>query len=308
MVASAVRIALFPTVFTAALIGGHAAWAAGLGEGMTLLLVTAVVVCIIGASERLWPYEPEWNVARGDVVADVLHNLVSMIALPRALHALLMASLMMIALRLEEALGASLWPIDWPWPAQLALAMVGSQFFEYWWHRCCHEAPILWRYHAIHHSPERLYWLNAGRFHPLDAAFSYLAGVLFLVLLGAPEQVVMLQTLWVAVHGLFQHCNVDVRLGPLNYIFSMAELHRWHHSKTLEEANHNYGNNIIFWDLVFGTFYWPRERRPSADIGLSDISGFPRGYLGQLLAPFRWGRLEGPGVTAREERAPGPDV
>ena len=63
----------------------------------------------------------------------------------------------------------------------------------------------------------------------------------------------LLYTVWVSVHGLFQHCNVRLRLGPLNYIFSMCELHRWHHSLKLEEANSNYGNNILFWDLVFDT-------------------------------------------------------
>ena len=31
-----------------------------------------------------------------------------------------------------------------------------------------HEVPWLWRFHATHHSAPRLYWLNAGRFHPLD--------------------------------------------------------------------------------------------------------------------------------------------
>ena len=100
----------------------------------------------------------------------------------------------------------------------------------------------------------------------------------------------MLST-WIVVHGMYQHCNVDVKLGPLNYIFSMAELHRWHHSLTLEEANSNYGNNIIFWDLVFGTMFWPKERLPSEHIGLSDMPEFPQSYLEQLSSPFKWQQI-----------------
>jgi sterol desaturase/sphingolipid hydroxylase (fatty acid hydroxylase superfamily) len=66
----------------------------------------------------------------------------------------------------------------------------------------------------------------------------------------------------------------------------MAELHRWHHSLDIEEANRNYGNNILFWDIVFGTVYWPKDRDASATIG-NNIPDYPKGYLGQLMAPFR---------------------
>jgi len=91
---------------------------------------------------------------------------------------------------------------------------------------------------------------------------------------------------------LFQHCNVRLRLGPLNYIFSMAELHRWHHSLKLEEANTNYGNNTIFWDIVFGTMFYPSGREAAAEVGLSGLPRFPQRYLGQLLSPLRWSQIE----------------
>ncbi len=51
--------------------------------------------------------------------------------------------------------------------------MIVSEFGSYWAHRLMHERPLLWRLHAVHHSAERLYWLNAGRFHPLDTAMQY---------------------------------------------------------------------------------------------------------------------------------------
>ena len=99
---------------------------------------------------------------------------------------------------------------------------------------------------------------------------------------------------WVVVHGLDQHCNVRLSIGPVNYIFSMAEFHRWNHSLVLKEANANYGNNIILWDLVFGTFFFPKYREPSEQIGLSDIPEFPKRYLDQLLSPFQWDQITGP--------------
>ena len=51
-----------------------------------------------------------------------------------------------------------------------------------------------------------------------------------------------------------------LRYGPLNYIVGSAETHRWHHSRVPRESNANYGNTVIVWDLVFGTWFLPRER------------------------------------------------
>jgi sterol desaturase/sphingolipid hydroxylase (fatty acid hydroxylase superfamily) len=114
-----------------------------------------------------------------------------------------------------------------------------------------------------------------------------------LVVLGCPGDVILLFALFDGVFGMLQHCNVAVRLGPLNRIFSMAEPHRWHHSRTLVEANANYGSNLIVWDLVFGTFFLPQDREPPAAIGIAGMEHFPRSYLAQLATPFRWQRLRG---------------
>ena len=83
-----------------------------------------------------------------------------------------------------------------------------------------------------------------------------------------------------------------VALGPLNYLFSMAELHRWHHAKNLRESNTNYGSNLIVWELVFGTFFWPRDREPPEQIGIPGLPAFPADYWGQLASPFRWRAIQ----------------
>ena len=63
-----------------------------------------------------------------------------------------------------------------------------------------------------------------------------------------------------ATNGFFQHCNIELRYGLLNYIVGSAETHRWHHSRVPRESNANYGNTVIVWDLVFGTWFLPKER------------------------------------------------
>ena len=112
-----------------------------------------------------------------------------------------------------------------------------------------------------------------------------------LALAGATPELLALQGITDAVVGLFQHANVDIRLGPLNYVFSAAPVHRWHHSRVRAEADHNYGDTFIFWDLVFGTYYRPREREVAA-LGIAGLEAFPREYLAQLTAPWHWQRIE----------------
>lgn len=56
----------------------------------------------------------------------------------------------------------------------------------------------------------------------------------------------------------------------------------------LAEANTNYGSNLTVWDVVFGTYFLPRDRRMPAAIGIADLPAFPGGYLAQLASPFRW--------------------
>ncbi|MDP6931686.1 MAG: sterol desaturase family protein [Myxococcota bacterium] len=292
-----IGVLLFPVVFCSALCGAGWALSTGAPKEVVLGVISAGTALLVAVFERVHPRFGDWNRSRGDIPTDALHAVVSMGAVPLLLEALMRAGLFALVLRVgSEAALFEWWPGHWGLVAQLALAMLVTQFGEYWGHRAMHEVPLLWRLHATHHSPDRLYWLNAARFHPLDAAASYSLGMAPALLLGAGADVLLLVSVWISVHGLFQHCNIDVRLGPLNYLFSMAELHRWHHSRVLDEANANYGNNILFWDLVFGTVYYPRDRTASADIGLSDMDSFPADYLGQVLSPLRWEALTGTGV------------
>ena len=281
----------FPVHFVSALAIAIYWMNQGGSPGLILAGITIGTSIIVMILERLNPFYESWNRSRGDIGVDAIHVFVSQFLVPKYGEMLLHIALYGLASSLTVWYGGTLWPADWSLWLQLPMALLLGQFFEYWTHRAMHEVPLFWRLHATHHSPGRLYWLNAARFHPLDSIVSLVVSLTPVILLGAPRELVILLGTWVAVHGLYQHCNVRLKLGPLNYIFSMAELHRWHHSLILDEANSNYGNNIIFWDLVFGTFYLPKDRLPGEDIGLSELPNFPTDYWGQLLSPFRWKRV-----------------
>lgn len=281
----------FPIVFGGAMGLGIAGMERGWDPVVTAMALTAAVVLALLVLERIHPYHEEWLHSRGDIRTDLLHNLVNF-WIPEVYTVLFVGGFTVAGAWLSDAVGMSLWPTAWPLWAQLLLALVIGEFGTYWIHRLMHESAFLWRFHAPHHSAPRLYWLNAGRFHPLDLFTQQFLALTPLVLLGADTRVIALHTLFTAIHGLFQHCNVDIRIGPLNWFFSMAELHRWHHSKRLEEANTNYGANIILWDIVFGSRFLPDDREPPTEIGIEALPNFPGGYWAHILTPLRWKEVE----------------
>jgi sterol desaturase/sphingolipid hydroxylase (fatty acid hydroxylase superfamily) len=253
-------------------------------------IVSAYLIVML--LERRIPYHESWQRSQGDIPVDLGHLVVSGGLTLSLLRPAMLALGVAIGGWLAPRVGAELWPGGWPLVAQLVLALLVGEFFMYWAHRLGHEVELLWRFHALHHSAPRLYFLNAVRFHPVDLAISNYAPFVPLVALGAGMDVLALFALFSGVHGIFQHANLPLRLGPLNWFFSMAELHRWHHSRLLEEANTNYGQNLIVWDVVFGTRFLPKDREPPEDIGIAGMPAFPMDYLGQLASPFTWRRLE----------------
>ncbi len=272
-------------LFYVALTGGSLslAWL-GLEQGWshlaTALGIGAGVAVLVAALERALPYRPDWLRSHGDLRTDVLHVLVST---GLALGGRWFSALAFGEVRSEANVSAA-WPTGLPVAIQVVLALLVTELAGYWVHRAQHEIPALWRLHSIHHSAPRLYWLNQMRSHPLDAIISGLA-VVPAVVLGAPEPVLALLAALTSAHLTLQHSNIEIRLGPLNWLLSMSEVHRWHHSVRPDEANRNYGGVLLLWDVLFRTRLFPRERRAPAATGVS-MSGFPTGYLAQLASPL----------------------
>lgn len=265
--------------------------AAAANAPLLSLLAVSIFYPAIALLERVWPHRAEWNRAHGDVRTDALYLLVS----SPAATALFGATLAGVAAGgggwLSQRVGGSLWPAAWPLIAQLFLAILVAEFGHYWFHRISHERPLVWRLHATHHSAERLYWLNATRFHPLDLFCLVALQSGPLILLGAPPQAFLAYSLFATVYGQVQHANVDLRARWLDWVFSTPALHRFHHSTESREGNTNYGAILIAWDQLFGTFYRPRDRAFDGPVGIGKLPRFPKGWLAQLASPFRWRRV-----------------
>ncbi|MBN8953733.1 MULTISPECIES: sterol desaturase family protein [unclassified Rhizobium] len=247
-------------------------------------LVYAGEVLLLLLLERHIPYERRWLLPDGETANSIAHTLltkglVQLLALLGAIFP------MLAAMVLQPLAGArfDLWPAALPMFLQVAMAVVIAELGLYWSHRIAHERLFFWRFHALHHSVVRLWVINTGRFHIADSLFKVALSQIPLYLMGAPLQVFWWLGAVTAFMGILTHCNVDMRTGVFDYIFSTPRLHRWHHSKDIREGNTNYGENVVVFDLLFGTYFNP-DRPSSTDIGIR--GEIAKGFLGQLAQPF----------------------
>jgi sterol desaturase/sphingolipid hydroxylase (fatty acid hydroxylase superfamily) len=180
------------------------------------------------------------------------------------------------------------------------LALILGDIGYYWGHRALHNVPFLWRFHSVHHSAEQLDFLIDLRLHPFDMAFGRMAGLIpiYALGLGAPTEMGSLVpaligitgTLW----GFFVHANLRFRYGPFERLIGTPPFHRWHHA--LKPANQNFAALFPWVDLLFGTYYAPKNEAPAA-YGIDSV--MPAELSAQLLDPFL-----GPVKPARPAAAP----
>jgi len=245
------------------------------------------LVAVLLFLERVMPYDGRWLKFDGQLVPDLGHTVLS-----KAMVQILIISLSTIGLAgLIGPSGGPWWPSHWPMAAQVLIGLVAAEFGFYWAHRLAHEWPVLWRFHAVHHSVRRLWVVNTGRFHFVDTVVSVTFGLSMALICGAPETIIVWCAAITAFVGLLTHCNVEMRFGILNYIFNTPGLHRWHHSMVPEEGNRNYGENLMLFDQLFGTYINP-DRPPSTEIGIREH--MPDRLIGQIAHPFRSGAVTAP--------------
>jgi sterol desaturase/sphingolipid hydroxylase (fatty acid hydroxylase superfamily) len=262
-----------------------AAWALQAGVppwGVATGAVYAASLFVL-ALQRMIPLVPEWRVWRREFGVDILHGTLSTTLGSALSEALAGGAVVLFASKL--AFDGGPWPVSWPWPAQLVLALLICDLLAYGLHRLAHNWRPLWRFHELHHSSEQLYAFSSARTHPLYVALTHGLQTLPLLALGASPMVIALTGAFTGVNGMLQHCNADLRLGFLNRIFATCDLHRWHHSEVRVESDTNYGNNLSIWDQVFGTWWLPEGRRVPAKVGLG--SAYPRGWVRQVIQPFK---------------------
>ena len=123
----------------------------------------------------------------------------------------------------------------------------------YFYHRISHRVNFLWAVHMSHHSSEEMNFAVSFRqawFGPV----SKIPFFMILPLIGFDPTIVavagVVSTLW----GIVGHTQIIGKLGPLELIFNTPSHHRVHHGSNKQYIDKNYGNLLIIWDRIFGTF------------------------------------------------------
>ena len=180
-----------------------------------------------------------------------------------------------------------------PLGVRLVASLLLGDIGYYWAHRWSHEIPFLWRFHAVHHSAEHIDWLVNTRAHPVDLVYGRLCSLTPLLVLGlinplggTQSQIPLLVLLVGPLWGFFVHANIRWRFGPLEWLVATPAFHFWHHTNDGPDyVNRNYAALFPMVDILFGSFYLPKDRR-SLRYGIDEP--MPEGLAAQLLAPFKF--------------------
>ena len=166
------------------------------------------------------------------------------------------------------------------------LIVLVADLVQYWTHRACHETPLLWRLHAVHHSVKSMDWLAGSRQHILEVIITRTLVLAPIVVLGFSKDVIDTYIVIVGFQAVFNHANVSVRLGPLRCVIVTPNFHHWHHSQDDEAIDKNYAAHFAFLDHLFGTAVQSDRAWPDRYGVVGDY--VPNGFFRQLAFPFRW--------------------
>ena len=137
--------------------------------------------------------------------------------------------------------------------AMWLMTFILIDFVFYIYHRFSHRVRFLWAIHMSHHSSEEMNFAVSMRQAWLGP-ISKIPFFIVLPLLGLDPTIIavagVISTLW----GVVGHTQIVGKLGPLEWILNTPSHHRVHHWANAEYIDKNYGNLLIIWDRMFGTF------------------------------------------------------
>lgn len=134
-----------------------------------------------------------------------------------------------------------------------------NDFIYYWFHRWSHEYRFLWATHVNHHSSEKMNFTTAAR-TPFMNAIHHTLFWIPMPLLGFDTQMVLIIESIGFLFAFTQHTEIVPRLGPIEWFITTPSHHRVHHGTNPQYIDKNYGNVLIIFDRMFGTFEPEREK------------------------------------------------
>ena len=195
--------------------------------------------------------------------------------------------------------------IEAPYWLAVIVSVIILDFCIYIQHVMVHAIPALWRLHRVHHADLDFDVTTGARFHPIEILLSMLIKFAVIIVLGPPAIAVIIFEVLLNVMAMFNHGNVRLPKavdGFLRLFVVTPDVHRVHHSVEDNEANSNFGFNLIWWDKLFGTYMkQPGAGHTDMTIGIHKYRT-PRevSWLdGMILLPFK-GKISGYAINRRD--------
>jgi len=243
-----------------------------------------VVVLVAGAlfAPLEWWFAPTLGHPRKERFTDALHFLINpVINAVSGIVAVVAVLLLLDALGWESVLFETQSFIrDQPGWLQFALATLLAAVLGYWAHRAFHGSSLLWRFHAVHHSSERVDWLSTHRQHPVEVAIVAALTLVPVFLLGLGDAALIGFVFFRKLHVVFSHAHLNWSLGPLGWLVVSPRFHHWHHEP---DAQCNFAGLFPFLDKLFGTY----RGKDSLPTQVGCRTHVHRGYLCHIVHPLK---------------------
>jgi sterol desaturase/sphingolipid hydroxylase (fatty acid hydroxylase superfamily) len=170
---------------------------------------------------------------------------------------------------------------------QVVVAIWAYDFAVYWRHRFEHTFTVLWSFHAVHHTAEKVDVLTTSRLHPFELLFG---GVINTAVMRAglhPAAAALGFSLYL-YYNYFIHTNVRIRFpGFLRYLFVSPFMHQWHHASDEAAAGKNVGVVFAWNDWIFGTAYHPDHWPTNFGLSGPPAERVGQSYFRHLLYPLQ---------------------
>ena len=251
--------------------------------GLDYFIINVLVVGFLFVPlERFFPARAEQTVFREEWNEDMFYYLVSSM-LVQVLGFLTLAPANYVNAQADlDAVRATI--VGLPFWVQVAIIMLATDFVQYWVHRSFHTFPVLWRFHAIHHSTKKMDWLAGARMHFIEIAVLRGLTALPMFTLGFDPAAIQTYLLIVYFYSSFIHANIGWRFGFIERFFVTPRFHHWHHGSDRAAIDINYASHFPIYDWLFGTHHLPETAWPE-NYGVVGNT-VPRGYWRQFVYPF----------------------
>lgn len=228
-------------------------WAYGpkglLSSPWTLVVCSSLVTISVLGLELVFERHEGWRMNRREFFTDLYYVVLGSTVIAWMTQTFAEAPLQAV----KASLGIQTpWVGQLPWLVQVFMAVAIIEFGQYWMHRLMHNVTPFWLTHAPHHHLTQLNAAKGAVGNPIEL---FLITLSVLTFFDFDQTALFACFNTTAVISTFAHANVKSN-PPIWYSFFFTTIrhHSLHHSTDYEATRCNYGNSVILFDRIFGTY------------------------------------------------------